>query len=103
MNNPVKDLKILSFKVIFKCLKLVESYKKKNSVKNIWLEDQLILMNFFENLKVIIFKVLFLLKMSPIFVSSVYNFGKSNNDIIHWQSTYSYLSNKRVGYNKRVG
>ena len=29
MNNPVKDLKILSFKVIFKCLKLVESFQKK--------------------------------------------------------------------------
>ena len=26
MNNLVKDLKILSFKVIFQCLKLVESY-----------------------------------------------------------------------------
>ena len=29
MNNFVKDLKILSFKVIFECLKLVESFKKK--------------------------------------------------------------------------
>ena len=46
MNNLVKDL---SFKVIFKCLKLVESFQKKISVKNIWLEDQLILMKFFEN------------------------------------------------------
>ena len=45
----VKDLKILSFKVIFKCLKLVESFQKKFSVKNIWLGDQLILMKFFEN------------------------------------------------------
>ena len=35
MNNLVKDLKILSFKVIFKCLKLVKSFPKKNSVKNI--------------------------------------------------------------------
>ena len=49
MNNLVKDLKILSFKVIFQCLKLVESFRKKNSVKNIWLGDQLILMKFFEN------------------------------------------------------
>ena len=48
MNNLVKDLKILSFKVIFQCLKLVKSFKK-NSVKNIWLGDQLILMKFFEN------------------------------------------------------
>ena len=29
MNNLVKDIKILSFKVIFKCLKLVESFQKK--------------------------------------------------------------------------
>ena len=35
MNNLVKDLKILSFKVIFKCLKLVESFQKIFSVKNI--------------------------------------------------------------------
>ena len=30
MNNLVKDLKILSFKVIFKCLKLFESFQKQN-------------------------------------------------------------------------
>ena len=35
MNNLVKDLKILSFKVIFLCLKLVESFQKIFSVKNI--------------------------------------------------------------------
>ena len=35
MNNLVKDLKILSFKVIFQCQKLVESFPKKNPVKNI--------------------------------------------------------------------
>ena len=29
MNNLVKDIKILSFKVIFQCLKLVESFQKK--------------------------------------------------------------------------
>ena len=28
MNNLVKDLKILSYKVIFQCLKLVKSFKK---------------------------------------------------------------------------
>ena len=49
MNNLVKDLKILSFKVTFQCLKLVETFRKKNSVKNIWLGDQLTLMNSFEN------------------------------------------------------
>ena len=35
MNNLVKDCKICTFKVIFQCLKLVESFRKKNSVKNI--------------------------------------------------------------------
>ena len=30
MNNLVKDLKILIFKVIFQCLKLVESFQKKD-------------------------------------------------------------------------
>ena len=49
INNLVKELKILSFKVIFQCLKLAESFQKKNSLKNIWLGDQLILMKFFEN------------------------------------------------------
>ena len=49
MNNLVKDLKILSFKVIFKRLKLVKYFQKIISVKNVWLEDQLILMKFFEN------------------------------------------------------
>ena len=49
MINLVKDCKIRTFKVIFQCLKLVESFRKKNSVKNIWLGDQLLLMKFFEN------------------------------------------------------
>ena len=49
VNNLVQDLKILRFKVIFQCLKLVKSFQKKFSVKNIWLGDQLILMKFFEN------------------------------------------------------
>jgi hypothetical protein len=31
MNNLVKDLKIPSFKVIFQCLKLVESFQKKQT------------------------------------------------------------------------
>ena len=35
MNNLFKDCKIRTFKVIFQCLKLVESFRKKNSVKNI--------------------------------------------------------------------
>ena len=49
MNKLVKDCKICTFKVIFQCLKLVETFQKKISVKNIWLGDQLLLMKFFEN------------------------------------------------------
>ena len=51
MNNLVKDLKILSFKVIFQCLKskIGRNFSKESFGENIWLEDQLILMNFLEN------------------------------------------------------
>ena len=50
MNNLVKDLKIMSFKVIFQYVKLVESFPKKISENNIWLGNQLRNMNhFFEN------------------------------------------------------
>ena len=49
MNNLIKDCKIRTFKVIFQCLKLVESFQTFFSVKNIWLGDQLLLMKFFEN------------------------------------------------------
>ena len=46
----VNDLKILSFEVIFQCLKLIDwIFPKNNSVKNILLGHQLILMKFFEN------------------------------------------------------
>ena len=79
MNNLVKDLKILSFKVIFQCLKLVESFQKKISVKNIWLGGHFISMKVSWNFD---FKVFYLLKMCPIFVGSVHNFGKSEDDII---------------------
>ena len=49
MSNLLKHLKIRTFKVIFLCQKLVESFQKKNSMKNIQLGDQLILRFFFEN------------------------------------------------------
>ena len=49
MNNLLEHLKIRTFKVIFLCEKLVEYFKKKNSMKNIWLGDQLLLKNVFEN------------------------------------------------------
>ena len=48
MNNLAKDLYILIFKVLFLCRKLMESFQKK-SYENLWLEDHLISMTFFEN------------------------------------------------------
>ena len=56
MSKLVKDCKIRTFKVISPCLKLVKSFQKKISVKNIWLGDQLLKWNF---LKTLIFKVLY--------------------------------------------
>ena len=65
----IKDLKILIFKVIFQCLKLVASFQK------IFCEDYLIRRPTYIDS----FKVLYVLKN---FVGSVHNFGKSDNDII---------------------
>ena len=47
MNNLLEHLKIRTFKVIFLCQKLVESFQKI-SMKNIGLGDQLLLKNVFE-------------------------------------------------------
>ena len=77
MNNLVKHLKILSFKVIFQCLKLVESFQnnKKKICEEylIWRPTYII-----ENFWTLIFKVLYLLKICPIFVGYAHNFGKSD-------------------------
>ena len=54
-------------------------------MKNIWLGDQLLLQYVFENID---FKILYILKLCPIFVSSIHNFGKSDDYIIYWKSTY---------------
>ena len=48
-------------------------------MKNTWLGDQLILMKFFENSD---FFIIYFLYLYPIFVGSVYIFGKSDDDII---------------------
>ena len=48
-------------------------------MKNIRLGDQLLLKNVFENFD---FKILSFLKLRPIFVGSVHNNGKSDNDKI---------------------
>ena len=77
MNNLLEEFKTLIFKVIFHCGKLVESFQFF-SFKNIGLGDQLLLIVFF--LKILIFEVLYFLKMCPIFVGSVHNFGRSDGD-----------------------
>ena len=48
-------------------------------MKNIRLGDELLLKYVFENL---IFKILYFLKLCPIFVDSVHNFGRSDDDKI---------------------
>ena len=55
---------------------MVESSKKKN----IGLGNQLLLKIFF--LKILIFYMLYFLKICPIFVGSGHNFGRSDGDII---------------------
>ena len=49
MSNLLEYLKIPIFKIIFLCQKLVESFWVNFSMKNIWLGDQLLLRNIFEN------------------------------------------------------
>ena len=60
-------------------LKIGQNLPKKNSVKNIGLGDQHLIKIF---LKILIFEVLYFLKMCPIFVGCVHNFGKSDGDTI---------------------
>ena len=73
-------LKILNFKVIFQCLKLVESFQKN------FREEYLIRRPyssdiFFWKLQFLKY-ILYFLKMCPIFVNPLHNFGKSEDDII---------------------
>ena len=48
-------------------------------MKNIQLGDQLLLQMF---LKFMVFKILYFLKLCPIFVGSVHNFGSTDDDKI---------------------
>ena len=80
MNNLLEHLKILTFKVIFQCWKLVESFQKKS--EEYWSRRPTFTKK--KILKFFISKVLFFLKRCPIFVSSVHNFSMSDNDIILW-------------------
>ena len=60
-------------------LKIGRIFPKKNPLKNIGPGDQLLKRIF---LKILIFKILYFLKISPIFVGSAHNFGRSDGDII---------------------
>ena len=68
------------FQSHFSVSRIGRNFPKKNSVKNIWLEDQLILMKFFENFD--FYSTLFTKIVHNFFVGFVHNFGKTNNDII---------------------
>ena len=59
-------------------LKIGLIFPKNMFIKNIKLWDQLLIYIFFFNF---IFKTLNFLKMSPIFVGSVHNFGRSDHDM----------------------
>ena len=65
----------------FSVLKIGQIVPKKISVKYIGVGDQLLLtvLSFLENYD---FKILYFLKMCPIFLGSVHNFGRSEGDII---------------------
>ena len=59
---------------------MVESFGKKKFYEEIGLGDQIVVKKRF--LKILIFKILYFLKLCPIFVGSVHNFGKSDDDKI---------------------
>ena len=77
MNNLLWHLKIRAFKVIFLRQKLVESVRKKIYEEYLTRRSTFIKTSF---LKILIFKILYFLRLCPIFVGSVHNFGKSDND-----------------------
>ena len=67
------------FQSHFSVLKIGRIFPNFFFMKNIWLGDQLLSKNV---LNILIFKRLYFLKLCPIFVGSVHNFGKSDNDKI---------------------
>ena len=61
----------------FSLLKIGQIFPKKISMKNICLGDKLLSRNGIENFD---YTILYFLKLCPIFVGSVHNFGKSDNN-----------------------
>ena len=70
MQDPTELTKICSSQVIFQCQNWVKSSQKNFLVQNSWLGEQVLLFDFVEKN---IFKILYLLKMCPIFVGSLHN------------------------------
>ena len=81
MNNLLKDSKFCTFKLIYN----VENWANL-SKKHVYKEYQTMGPTFNKYIYYIlfyfIFKTLNFLKMSPIFVGSVHNFGRSDDDTI---------------------
>ena len=77
--QPPQTSQNSDFQSHFSVSKIGQIFPKKISLKNIGLGDQLLIKNNFE---FFFFKYFFFLKMCPIFVGSVHNFGRSDDDII---------------------
>ena len=72
--QPPQTSQNSDFQSHFSVSKIGQIFPKKIPLKNIGLGDLVLLNNVFE--------ILYFLKMCPIFVGSVHNFGKSGDDII---------------------
>ena len=79
-------LKISKF--IFQCWKLVESFQK-NFVEKYWTRRRTFIKKHF--LRILILKLLYFLKLCPIFVGSAHNFGRSDSDILLWKNAYFHF------------
>ena len=78
--QPPQTYQNSDFQSHFSVSKISQIFPKKCFLKNIRLGDQLLFKKMF--LKILIFKMLYLLKMFPIFVGSLHNFGRSDGDMI---------------------
>ena len=83
MSNLLKHIKILISKVIFHFWKLVKSFQKKILSKKNWTRRLI-----FNNLKILMFNILYFIKICPIFVGSVHSFSSPDGDIIYCKNTY---------------
>ena len=78
MDNLLETSQNSDFQSHFSVWKIDRIFPTKKFFEEYW-TDQLLLKMF---LKILIFKILYFLKMCPNIVSSVHNFGRSDSDII---------------------